>query len=140
MKAQERTLAEPATQSDEARPADRTTRNVSWASAGAVLVALQAISCPLTLLLLSSGVGITWIGGLSALAPYRALFFALGVAQLALGYYLVYGISRRARVKSAAGVQPSANRIAKFSLWGATALVAAAVAFDHFSPALFGIY
>lgn len=119
--------------------ADHTTRNVSLASAGSVLVALKAISCPLTLILLSSGVGTAWIGGLSALAPYTRLFFALAVVQLGFGYYLVYRKPRAAFTGDAASIAPSPNRLAKFSLWGATALVSAAVAIGYFGPALLGI-
>jgi hypothetical protein len=102
MEAQVRTIGEPAAQSNGVQRADRTTRNVSLASAGAVLVALQAISCPLTLILLSFGVGTAWLGDLSALAPYQPTFYALAVAQLGLGYYLVYWKPRKACTKGAA--------------------------------------
>lgn len=131
---------EPTSPSDGVRRLDRTTRNVSMASAGAVLVALQAVSCPLTVILLISGVGTTWIGGLSALDPYKPLFLALAVAQLGLGYYFVYGKSKRACAKGGAWARPSPNRIAKLSLWSATALVAIAIAFDYFALAIFDMF
>ncbi|MPZ32990.1 MAG: mercury transporter MerT [Rhodospirillales bacterium] len=140
MEVQARTIAEPATQSDGVQRADRTTRNVSLASAGAILVALKAISCPLTLILLSFGVGTAWLGDLSGLAPYQPLFFALAAAQLGLGYYLVYWKPRKAHAKVGAGAQLSPNRLVKFSLWSATTLVAAAVAFNYLGPALVGIH
>lgn len=140
MEAQVRTIGEPATQSGGVQRVDRTTRNVSLASAGAVLVALKAISCPLTLILLSLGVGTAWLGDLSVLAPYQPIFYALAAVQLGLGYYLVYWKPRNACTKGAASALPSPNRLAKFSLWTATALVTAVIALNYVAPRLFGIY
>lgn len=138
MELQPQTMGKPATQSDGVQCADRTTRNVSLASAGAVLVALKAVLCPLTLILLSFGVGTAWLGDLSALAPYQPIFYALAAAQLGVGYYLVYGKRRKTFTKDAASAPQS--RVAKFSLWVATALVTAVIAANYVVPRLFGIY
>lgn len=140
MEAQVRTIGQPAAQSDSVRRTDHTNRNVSLASAGAVLVALKVISCPLTLIVLSFGTGTAWLGDLSALAPYQPIFYALAAAQLGFGYYLVYWKPRKACAKGAASGVASPSRLAKFSLWAATALVTAGIALNYVTPQLFGIY
>lgn len=120
--------------SDGVQRANRTTRSVSLASAGAVLVALQALSCPLTLILISIGVGTAWIVDLSALAPYQPIFYVLAAAQLGFGYYLVYWKPRKACAEGATSAAPCPSRVAKFSLWIASALVLAAIAHAVWHP------
>lgn len=100
-------------------------------AAGSMLGALAATSCYiLPLVLFSLGISGAWIANLTALAPYKPVFAAGTLALLGYGYYLVYVAPRRACADGSCGRQlPS--RLVKSSLWIATALVAAALAFDH---------
>lgn len=94
-----------------------------------ILGAFAASSCCIVpLVLFSLGVGGAWIGNLTALAPYQPLF-AAATAILGYGFYLVYWKPRQACTSSTTCAHPLSNRIVKLSLWGATLLVAAALAF-----------
>lgn len=90
------------------------------------------------LVLFSVGVGGAWIGNLTALAPYKPLFVAGTAAVLGYGFYLVYWQSRRVCADDAACARPIPNRLVQTALWLATALVAAAFAFDYVAPQLLG--
>ncbi|MFB6249324.1 MAG: mercuric transporter MerT family protein [Salinibacter sp.] len=68
----------------------------NW-SLGVGLGAAVAASacCTIPLALVSLGVGGAWIGGLTALAPYRWIFVALAVAALAYAGYNEWQLSRQ---------------------------------------------
>jgi mercuric ion transport protein len=100
------------------------------AAVGGILGALAASSCCiLPLVLFAAGISGAWIGNLTALAPYQPIFLAATVGFLGTGYWLVY---RQPRVACAddACARPLPRRGVKATLWAATALVLAAVAFD----------
>ncbi|WP_418157840.1 mercuric transporter MerT family protein [Benzoatithermus flavus] len=111
------------------------------AAAGGLLGALAAASCCLLpLALFSLGIGGAWIGNLTALAPYQPIFVAITLALLGYGFWLVYGRPRRACTDgTAACARPLPQRWVKATLWVATALVAAALAFPYVAPRLFGV-
>jgi mercuric ion transport protein len=103
-----------------------------YLAAGGLVGAVLASSCcilPLGFVLL--GVSGVWIGGLTALAPYQPLFFAVAFASLARGFWLVY---RRPRAACSDGACASPRRGVKAALWAASVLVAAAVATNVFVP------
>ena len=107
-----------------------------WIAAGGILGALAASSCCiLPLVLFSLGISGAWIANFTALAPYKPYFGAGTIALLGYGYYLVY-----VKPKQACGdgscVRPLPNRLVKSSLWIATVLVVAALAFDFVAPLL----
>jgi mercuric ion transport protein len=103
-------------------------------AAGSVLGALAASSCCiLPLVLFSLGISGAWIANFTVLAPYKPYFAAATMALLGYGYFLVYVRARRACADGSCA-QPLPNRFVKSSLWIATALVAAAVAFDYIAP------
>lgn len=107
---------------------------------GGLLGALAASSCCiLPLVLFSVGIGGAWIGNLTALAPYQPIFVAITLGFLAAGFYLVYLRPKRACAASEACARPVQNRVVKTSLWVATVLVAAALAFPYVAPTLLGI-
>ena len=84
---------------------------------------------PFTLFTL--GLNGTWIGNLTALAPYKPLFIVGTLALLALGFYLVYRRPRAAVCDDGSYcARPASNRIAKIGLWMATVLVLAATTFS----------
>jgi mercuric ion transport protein len=105
-------------------------------AAGGILGAIAASSCCiLPLLLFSLGISGAWIGNLTALAPYKPYFAAVTFALLGYGYYLVHVTPRRACAGGACARAVS-NRLVKLSLWIATVLVVAALAFDYVAPLL----
>lgn len=105
-------------------------------AAGGLLGGLAATSCCiLPLVLFSVGISGAWIANLTALAPYKPCFAAGTLALLGYGFYLVYVRPRQACADGSCA-RPMPNRVVKSSLWIATALVAAALAFDHVAPLL----
>lgn len=105
-------------------------------AAGGILGALAASSCCiLPLALFSLGISGAWISNFTALAPYKPYFAAGTLALLGYGYYLVYVKPKQACADGSCA-QPLPNRLVKSSLWIATVLVVAALAFDYVAPLL----
>jgi mercuric ion transport protein len=106
-------------------------------SVGSVVAALAASSCcVLPLVFFALGISGAWIGNLTALAPYQPHFVVVTLGFLAAGFFMVY---RKPRVVCAAGsycAKPYSDRIAKVSLWIATAIIAVALAFPQLAPFL----
>ncbi len=106
-------------------------------AAGGVLGALAASSCCiLPLVLFSLGIGGAWIGNLTALYPYKPYFVIITLIFLASGFYLTY---RKPKAECEPGsycASPASGRMRKISLWGATVLVIAALAFPYVAPYL----
>jgi len=106
-------------------------------AAGGVFGALAASSCCiLPLVLFSLGISGAWIGNLTALYPYKPYFVTITLLFLAAGFYLTY---RKPKVACASGsycATAAAGRMLKISLWGATVLVIAALAFPYAAPYL----
>jgi mercuric ion transport protein len=101
---------------------------------GSILGGLAATSCCiLPLVLFSLGISGAWIANFTALAPYKPYFAAGTLVLLGYGYYLVYVKPRRACADDSCA-QPLPNRLVKSSLWIATLLVVAALAFDYVAP------
>jgi mercuric ion transport protein len=114
-------------------------RRQAWLAAGGMLGAFASISCCiLPLVLFSLGVGGAWIGNLTALAPYQPIFVAITLGFLGAGFWLVYLRPKPACTYGEACARPLPGRIVKTSLWLATLLVAAALAFPYAAPALLG--
>ena len=105
-------------------------------AAGGILGALAASSCCiLPLVLFSLGISGAWISNFTALAPYKPYFAAGTLALLGYGYYLVYVKPKQACADGSCA-RPLPNRLVKSSLWIATVLVVAALAFDFVAPLL----
>ncbi len=105
-------------------------------AAGSLIGALAASSCCIVpLLLFSLGISGAWIANLTALAPYKPYFAAGTLALVGYGHYLVYVKPTQACADSTCA-RPLPNGLVKSSLWIATALVLAAVAFDYVAPLL----
>ncbi|KAB2913238.1 MAG: mercury transporter MerT [Hyphomicrobiaceae bacterium] len=105
-------------------------------AAGGLLGGLAATSCCiLPLVLFSVGISGAWIANLTALAPYKPYFAVGTLALLGYGSYLVYLRPKQACADgSCARALP--DRLTRASLWIATVLVAAALAFDYVAPLL----
>jgi mercuric ion transport protein len=107
-----------------------------WIAAGGILGALAASSCCiLPLVLFSLGISGAWIANFTALAPYKPYFAVGTIALLGYGYYLVYVRPKQACADGSCA-RPLPNRLVKSSLWIATVLVVAALAFDFVAPLL----
>jgi mercuric ion transport protein len=121
------------------RSAAQAERRQAWLAAGGVLGALASSSCCIVpLVLFSLGLGGAWIGNLTALAPYQPIFVAITLVFLGTGFYLVYLRPKRACAKGEACARALPSRIVRTSLWLATVLVAAALAFSYIAPTLLG--
>ncbi len=110
-----------------------------FAAGGALFGAVMSSACcilPPGLFML--GIGGTWIGTLTSLAPYEPFFLIPTLGVLAYGYWRVYGAPARA---CAAGTcaRPLPRRLVEGSLWLSTVLVAAAAAFPWLAPVLLGL-
>ncbi len=121
---------------DETQSASHERTRTRFIATGGILGALAASSCCiLPLLLFSLGISGAWIGNLTALAPYKPYFAAATVGLLGYGYYLVY-LKPKQVCADGSCARPLPNRLVKFSLWLATVLVVAALAFDYVAPLL----
>ncbi len=115
------------------------TRRQGLIAVGGVLGAIAATSCCIVpLALFSLGITGAWIGNLAALTPYQPIIIPITLGFLGYGYYLVYWKRRKAYAEGSACARPLPNRIVKSTLWVATILVAAAIAFPYVAPALLG--
>ncbi len=103
---------------------------------GSVIGALAMSSCCIApLVLFSLGITGAWIANLTALYPYKPLFFFVTAAFLAGGFYKVY--HKPALTNCEPGsycASPQSDRITKIMLWSASILVAAALAFPYITP------
>jgi mercuric ion transport protein len=131
-------------QSDQAEASP--TRRKGLLASGSVIGAILASSCCiLPLVLFSLGIGGAWMSNLTALEPYQPYFLAVTLVMLGAGFYSVYRKPRNAC--SADGTcstdgycgTPLADRLIKIALWGATALVALALAWPFVAPHLLGL-
>ena len=105
-------------------------RGQAWLATGGILGALAASSCCiLPVVLFSLGASGAWLGNLSALSPYQPIFIAITLGLLASGFWLAYRRPKVACEGPAACARPASGAIVKLALWGATLLVAAAIAF-----------
>lgn len=104
---------------------------------GSILGAIAASSCCiLPLVLFSLGIGGAWISNLTALYPYKPYFVTITFAFLAGGFYMAYRKPKLACEPGTYCATPASGRVLKFSLWAATLLVAAALAFPYLAPYL----
>jgi len=116
---------------------DERTKKTIFAS-GSILGALAMSSCCiLPLVFFSLGVTGAWIGNLTALYPYKPIFFVITAAFLAGGFYKIYRKPKASACEAGSYcAAPISDRINKITLWSATILVAAAMAFPYVAPAL----
>jgi mercuric ion transport protein len=105
------------------------------AAAGGIIGAIAASSCcilPLTLF--TFGIGGTWIGTFTRLAPYQPYFIAATLAFIGTGYWLVHRSANAACTEADACARPLPNNLVRFALVAATTIVIVAWAFDYIAP------
>ena len=104
-------------------------------SIGGILAAIAASSCcVLPLGLFALGISGAWISNLTALAPYQPYFVAVTLACLVAGFAMVYRKPKAACLPSSSCARPASDRFAKLSLWTATVIITAALAFPYVAP------
>lgn len=113
-------------------------RKAGLAATGGVLGALASASCCVVpFVLFTLGAGGAWLGNLTALAPYQPYFFAFTFVFLAAGFVMVYRRPRAAGgAEGAPCPRPASSRLVKGMLWGASGLVALALAWPYVAPVL----
>lgn len=109
------------------------------AAVGGVFGAIAASSCCIVpLILFALGAGGAWVGNLTALYPYKPIFVGIALAFQGYGYYRVYRRPKAACAEGSACARPAPRRLVKLALFGATALVAIALAFPYLAPLFLG--
>ena len=113
------------------------TKKQGFLATGSLLGALAASSCCiLPLVFFSLGIGGAWIGNLTALYPYKPYFVTITLLCLGGGFYMAY---RKPKMVCEAGsycATPASGRVLRISLWSATLLISAALAFPYLAPYL----
>ena len=117
---------------------ERTKRTIFTSGSGLGALAMSSC-CIVPLVLFSLGVTGAWLGGLTALYPYKWFFFVPTAGFLAAGFYMVYRKPRSTEcAPEASCAAPTADRVTKIVLWSATVLVLTALAFPYVAPTLLG--
>lgn len=112
----------------------------SLMAAGGILGALTASACCIApLVLFSLGVSGAWIGNLTSLAPYQSIFVVITLGFLIAGFVMVYRKPKTACPAEDACASPISTGTTKIALWGATILIAAAIAFPYVTPLILDI-
>lgn len=103
---------------------------------GSLLGALAMTSCCIVpLALFGLGVTSAWIGNLTALYPYRPIFFVVTAAFLVAGFYKAYRKPKAAACEAEGYCTASiSDRVTKAALWFATTLALVALAFPYAVP------
>ena len=122
------------------RAASPRTCSGGWLATGGLVAAVASASCCVVpLVLFSLGATGAWIGNLTALAPYQPIFVVVTLGFLAAGYWRVYRQSVGVAPDGAACGTAGTHRLVRVALWGATVVVAAAVAFPYVAPFLLDV-
>lgn len=106
-----------------------------WFATGGALGAVLASSCCIVpLVLISLGVSGAWIGGLTALEPYKPVFVGIAVIFLAAGFWHVYFRKPAPCEDGTYCARPESSLVTKTALWVATILVLLALTIDFWAP------
>jgi len=100
---------------------------------GAIGAMLASSCCVLPLVLISLGVGGTWIGALTALKVYQPIFIIVTVVFLGFAFHRIYR-SPGTDCDDESCATPGSKRVVKTVLWVSTGLVLAALTTDLWAP------
>ena len=104
------------------------------AALASVAGALLASSCCIApLVLVTLGASGAWIGNLSVLEPYKAVFAGITFVFLGAGYWWIYHKPKVA-CEGSYCASPVSNRLTKSALWLAVSLVILALSIDFWAP------
>jgi mercuric ion transport protein len=122
------------------QPAAQERSRQALVAAGGIFGALGASACCIApLVLFSLGIGGAWIGTLVALEPYQPVFVAIALGFLGYGYWLVYRHRKAAYADGEVCARTVPSFFLRTSMYTATVLVAAAVAFPYVAPYFLGV-
>ena len=119
------------------QPEEQSDRSIGqgFVAAGGLFGALVASSCCIApLVLFSLGVGVAWIGNLTALAPYQPIFVVLTLGFLGTGFWMVYRRPQGALREGSVCPRSVAGPWFKAALWSSTVLILAAMVFPYAAP------
>ncbi len=109
------------------------------AALGGLAAGLGTMSCcVLPFVLVTLGLGGSWLGNLTALSPYQPLFFGAGIGAIGTGFWL---LRRRASGPCAPGevcARAGGDRLTRIGLWSAVLLLAVGVAFPRLAGVVLG--
>lgn len=107
-----------------------------WAATGAGILAALAMTscCILPLVLVSLGVTGVFIGQLTALYAYKWVTFSLAAAALGYGFWKAYRPVPAEACATGTCARPVNRRVMRGLLWGALAVVLAALVFPYAAP------
>lgn len=117
--------------------ADRAPGGGLFAAGGVASAVLASSCCILPLALVMLGVSGAWIGGLTALEPYRPYMLVGAALLLGSGFWRVYVGPRRACADGAACAARPPGAVVKAALWTGAVLAALAATVDGWAPLLY---
>lgn len=115
--------------------ADSKAATASLAAGGFVASLLASSCCILPLVLVSLGLGGTWLSYLTALSPYQPYFLGTAALSIGIGLWRVYH-SPNECLPGSFCARPASGQMTKLALWIGASLVAAAAAADFVAPHL----
>jgi len=101
--------------------------------AGGLAGILASACCVGPLVLVGLGLGGAWVGTLTALEPYRWIFFGIAVLALFFAWRTIYRPVDQCEPGQVCAV-PRTRRVYKITLWVVAALVLIAFASPYFAP------
>lgn len=99
----------------------------------AVGAVLASSCCIVPLVLITLGVGGTWIGTLTGLRVYQPIFIIVTIVFLGLAFWRIYRSPHTACDGESCAIRGS-NRVVKTVLWASAGLVLAALTTDLWAP------
>ncbi len=116
---------------------DLTTGTNKRSIIAAVIAAIGAsLCCVGPLILLSLGVGGTWISSLTALEPYRPIFIGITLVFLFMAFRKLYLLPRQCAPGDACAISDTL-RNQRIIFWVVSVLMIALLAFPYYGPAFF---
>lgn len=134
------TLATPRhverTQANRFKDMDMTPLTGKGSLIAGVLAALGAsVCCVAPLVLLALGIGGTWVGSLTAMAPYRPIFIGLTLLFLGLAFRRLYLVPQVC-APGACCVDPGVVKRRRMTFWIVTVLLLGLLAVPSLAPLL----
>ena len=111
----------------------RTTKNGFWLLLAGTLTAVGASACcVIPLILLTLGIGGSWLSSLSLLEPYRPLFIGATLLLLIFAFRRIY-LAPRVCERGSSCVRPGIKRL-RVAFWIASALALGLIAVPWLIP------
>ncbi len=125
----------PDTSSENTPEPEQKTGIAAMATAAAATIG-ASLCCIGPLVLLSLGIGGTWVSSLTALTPYRPYFIGITLLFLFLAFRKLYLIPRSCKIGTACAI-PSTLRNQRIIFWAVTVILAALLTFPYYGTVFF---